>query len=320
LNSESHYVKEALIVLNKRIYIFRESLNMKKTSYIFLVVAVILPILIYFTTNAVADDFSGSASCGGIAGYVLTPETTDGLNDKTKTKLDPPFLSSSKTSQIASTDLIGEYELYSFEVSYDTGVTNTSASASSFYGTMTITHDRMTQNITVNGVPVIASGTWELGGNTLVMHNDFEPYYSVLTVSWDGTYLTTVGYFDHSWPYFIETDVWKKISTLTGPARIVSVTSDPLSTPTTGIPFRFTVNATGPEGVTFLYRFYVRGGYGLPDWGGNKWQVLREFSPTNSVNYTFPAPGNYYLVGHVVPAGESWEFGDLQGGFNVVVE
>jgi len=40
----------------------------------------------------------------------------------------------------------------------------------------------------------------------------------------------------------------------------------------------------------------------------------------NSVEYSLPSPENYYLVGHAVPMGETWETGDLQGGFNIIVE
>ena len=68
------------------------------------------------------------------------------------------------------------------------------------------------------------------------------------------------------------------------------------------------------------YRFYSRAGYGQEDWGGNRWQIVQDWGAENEVEYMFFTPGNYYMVGHVVPEGESWEFGDAQGGFNVIVE
>jgi hypothetical protein len=72
--------------------------------------------------------------------------------------------------------------------------------------------------------------------------------------------------------------------------------------------------------VPLDYRFYYKADYGTPAFDTNRWQVVQEWSPVNWVDYTFFAPGNYYLVGHVVPAGETWEKGDPQGGFNMIVE
>ena len=78
----------------------------------------------------------------------------------------------------------------------------------------------------------------------------------------------------------------------------------------------------GSEGVVLHYRFWYRGGYGLDTdtWGGNDWVVMKDYSQENWCDYTFSDPGNYYVVGHVVPAGENWAFGDCAGGFNVVVK
>jgi hypothetical protein len=107
-----------------------------------------------------------------------------------------------------------------------------------------------------------------------------------------------------------------------GDIQITGVTTELTSSPAPSQTFRFTLNATGPKGVPLNYRFYSRAGYGLdPEtWGGNKWKLVQDWSSNNSVDYTFPASGIYYLVGHVTAEGESWEFGDAQGGFNVIVK
>ena len=47
--------------------------------------------------------------------------------------------------------------------------------------------------------------------------------------------------------------------------------------------------------------------------------VAQDWSGDNWYEYTFSDPGDYYLVGHVTVAGESWEVGDPQGGFNVSI-
>ena len=66
------------------------------------------------------------------------------------------------------------------------------------------------------------------------------------------------------------------------------------------------------------FRFFTRAGYGEPDWGGNKWKLVQDFGPTDSVFVTFNEEGIYFLVGHVEQAGEPWGFGDPQTG--IVVE
>lgn len=104
-----------------------------------------------------------------------------------------------------------------------------------------------------------------------------------------------------------------------GGIQIMAVTSDLVAVPAIGQTFRFTVNAVGPEGVTLHYRFYYKDGYGSSAWKTNTWQVVQEWSPVNWVDYSFADAGNYYLVCHVVPGGESWRAGDPQGGFNVNV-
>jgi hypothetical protein len=108
-----------------------------------------------------------------------------------------------------------------------------------------------------------------------------------------------------------------------GTIQITGITSDVTGTLHPGETVRVTIDAVGMiPGVPLNYRFFSRVGYGLDSetWGGNKWTIVQDWSQQNWVNYMFTAPGNYYLVGHIVPEGESWEFGDAQGGFNVTVE
>jgi len=103
--------------------------------------------------------------------------------------------------------------------------------------------------------------------------------------------------------------------------QITAVTSNLTAVPNTGETLRLTIDAVGPEGATLNYRFYYRAGYGLdPEtWGNNTWQLVQDWDTVNWVDYSFPDPGNYCLVGQVTVAGESWEVGDPQGGFNVTV-
>jgi hypothetical protein len=117
-------------------------------------------------------------------------------------------------------------------------------------------------------------------------------------------------------------EIWQLFSGDPGDIMIKEVTSNLMANPSPSESFRVTVHATWPEGITLHYRFFYRAGYGLdPEtWGGNKWQLVRDWSPDNWVDFTLPSPGNYYLVGHVVAEGASWGFGDLQGGFNIIVE
>ena len=97
--------------------------------------------------------------------------------------------------------------------------------------------------------------------------------------------------------------------------QITSVTSDLGANPQPGETFHLTVHAVGPE--TLVNQFYYKADYGTPQFAGNSWQVVQGWSPLYETDYSFPSPGNNYLVGQVVPEGETWQFGDGQGGFNV---
>ncbi|HNR14382.1 MAG TPA: hypothetical protein PKM59_13835 [Thermodesulfobacteriota bacterium] len=90
--------------------------------------------------------------------------------------------------------------------------------------------------------------------------------------------------------------------------------------PKPGQMFQVRMNTVSPEGVPLVYQFYYRSGYGTPEWynAANPWHVLQEWSPNNWVNITFDTPDTYFVIGHVVPEGETWEDGP-QAGFSVVV-
>ena len=80
----------------------------------------------------------------------------------------------------------------------------------------------------------------------------------------------------------------------------------------------FTVNTVVMDNAAVEYRFFVRAGYGEPDWGGNKWTIVQPYSANNTVAHTFDTPGIYFLAGHVIYPGDTWVFGYPQSG--IVVE
>jgi hypothetical protein len=81
----------------------------------------------------------------------------------------------------------------------------------------------------------------------------------------------------------------------------------------------FRIHAIAHASVEMMhFRFFTRAGYGEPDWGGNKWTIVQDFGPADSVFVTFNEAGIYFLAGHVERAGEPWAFGDPQTG--IVVE
>ncbi len=100
--------------------------------------------------------------------------------------------------------------------------------------------------------------------------------------------------------------------------QITGTSSNIMTKVMAGDTVQFTVNAVVMGGAEVNYRFFTRVGYGQPDWGGNKWQIVQPYSPNNTVSLLFDTPGVYFLVGHVEYPGETWEFGDPQSG--IVVE
>ena len=100
--------------------------------------------------------------------------------------------------------------------------------------------------------------------------------------------------------------------------QISGTSSNMISNVMAGDTVEFTVNAIDMDSGPLEYRFFMRAGYGEPDWGGNKWTIVQPYSPNNTVTYTFDTPGTYFLAGHVIHPGDTWAFGYPQSG--IVVE
>lgn len=101
--------------------------------------------------------------------------------------------------------------------------------------------------------------------------------------------------------------------------QIREISSSLITIPQPDETIRITVDAVGPAGKALVYQFFYRAGYGTPEWYSNQWQIVQGWSPISWVDLSFSTPGNYFVVAHVVPAGETWEAGDPQGGFNIAV-
>jgi hypothetical protein len=101
--------------------------------------------------------------------------------------------------------------------------------------------------------------------------------------------------------------------------QIIGSESNIMTNVIAGQPVMFWIHAIGDAGVEMMhFRFFTRAGYGEADWGGNKWTLVQDFGPTDSVFVTFNEAGIYFLAGHLERAGEPWAFGDPQTG--IVVE
>nr|MBP7323996.1 caspase family protein [Deltaproteobacteria bacterium] len=99
--------------------------------------------------------------------------------------------------------------------------------------------------------------------------------------------------------------------------QITAVTSTATTLPVPDIPIQLNLSAVSPDGTPLQYQFYYKAGYGTPEWDTTVWQIVQSWGPVEGATYYLPS-GNCYLVGHVVPSGETWETGDPQGGFNVI--
>jgi hypothetical protein len=100
--------------------------------------------------------------------------------------------------------------------------------------------------------------------------------------------------------------------------QIIGSSSNIITNLMAGDTVEFTVDAIDMDSGPLEYRFFVRAGYGEPDWGGNKWQIVQPYSPNDTVTHAFDVPGIYFLAGHVIHPGDTWAFGWPQSG--IVVE
>lgn len=108
--------------------------------------------------------------------------------------------------------------------------------------------------------------------------------------------------------------------------QITGISTDILSNLSVGDSLQFTINALAEGGATIYYQFFTRAGYGLgtdtvpPNWGGNSWTIVQDWSTTNSVSITFNTPGVYFVAGHLENTPGNWAFGDPQAGIVVEVQ
>jgi len=142
-------------------------------------------------------------------------------------------------------------------------------------------------------------------------------YHTIIGLKVDGT-VVAVGWNDYGQ---CDTFDWnlRLPSVMPRGIQITGTSSNIMTNVHTNNTVQFTVHVAPMPGANRQYRFFTRAGYGQPDWGGNKWTLVQDFSPANSVSVTFDEPGIYFLVGHVERFGETWEFGDPQTGIAVEV-
>jgi len=152
---------------------------------------------------------------GGIVGSYLNhrinnddigTETTDHTNLELSSD---NFLTSYSEFQNSSDmpGIIGEYELESFVVVYDNGLTITDDNIGAS-GKMSITSNILVQMLSINNENTGGAGTYEVQSNSsLLLHNILPiEFNSTMQYSFDGTHLTTTAYVMG----YTETDTWKK--------------------------------------------------------------------------------------------------------------
>ncbi|MCD6323452.1 MAG: hypothetical protein J7L77_10580 [Clostridiales bacterium] len=155
----------------------------------------------------------GNAIIGEFFGFHLKSEINreNIYPDSDHSNLEEPSANVMATySEFQSSDglpeIIGEYELNSFQVAYDNGLTITNANITAS-GKMSITSNIMTQMLTIASENAGIMGTYEVQSNSsLIVHNFPGPLNSHIQYSFDGTYLTTITVI----PGYTETDTWRK--------------------------------------------------------------------------------------------------------------
>ena len=98
------------------------------------------------------------------------------------------------------------------------------------------------------------------------------------------------------------------IGPLTGAVQFLGLTPSQSGIYEVGDTIDFTAIAIGPEPI--YYKFWYREGYGTPAYATNPWNVMQDFSETNTAFHTFYAAGNYIVLvwatddpDNVVPGG-----------------
>ena len=107
-------------------------------------------------------------------------------------------------------ELVGTYDLFKAEVTY-VNQPKLVFAPPKIAGTMTISSDQeITQDISVSGVSVSVSGTFEIRPDEklLLIDNDQSDLISKLTYTWDGEILTTIV----DVGTYVEKDFWRKFT------------------------------------------------------------------------------------------------------------
>ncbi len=109
--------------------------------------------------------------------------------------------------------MAGAYELVSFTVRFDTGVTLTQDNVRTWAGTFSITPTgNFTQRITLNGQTTVATGTIVVQSNTsFTFLNEQAACNSTVSFSLNANTLTTVLPSGTCGANFSETDVWRRV-------------------------------------------------------------------------------------------------------------
>lgn len=77
---------------------------------------------------------------------------------------------------------------------------------------------------------------------------------------------------------------------------ISGFSSSASSNPKIGDTVTYTATASDPTGGSVYYRFYYRPDYGSSSYDTASWTMVRDYSTTNTCQYTFPSAGNYVVV------------------------
>jgi hypothetical protein len=190
-------------------------MNRLRTVFLLLTVGWVLFTL---TNTAYTGEIALSPIGGGIGTILSGNADLQVQPDSTKEKLSQQSEVSVSTAALTNSQLVGLYELYSFYVQFDNGSIIDSANLV-FSGDMAATfHNTMWQRMAVSGYQtLVGSGTYSINGNTLTIVNDLVAANSVATVSWDGTYLTTVLRNTAATIPFTETDIWRRVLSPSAP-------------------------------------------------------------------------------------------------------
>lgn len=67
-----------------------------------------------------------------------------------------------------------------------------------------------------------------------------------------------------------------------------------------GVPLTYTVNASSFTGAPLYYKWFYRANYGTSAYDATPWVVVKDYSTSNTCDFTFPNTGKYIVVVRVV--------------------